>query len=504
MIQRVGTDSAAERVAWRLDTPLGLAALFALGLAIRLAIAPYIGYYDDLAEFQQWATRLDAVGTHAFYTHAHIQWESPGYLYVLWVLGKISTVPSYLLLKLPAIFADLGLAWAAATFAVRLAPDSLKARAPVRPLVAAAVLFNPAVFAVSAVWGQIDSIPTLFLLSGMLLLFTGPRTLRWEIAAFLLFALSVAVKPQAVFVLPVLLYALYRRHLRRRRGRQLAAGALSIGAIGAASLGLWAVSGLAFGLDPVELFRFNRSWAALYPYTSVNAFNLWGVFGLLWRHDSSGDQVVRVAGITAYHAGWLLFLLGVAVVLWRVDRALARGADEARVYSAATFALGVVAFVVLTRMHERYLFFSLLCLAPLVFVRRLRYGYVALSALYFLNLWYAFSYYGSAQEHRIQRYNVETVYRWLFRGHGVPAPVRAWSLAVTVVALAVAYLALRWGERPAAASGTTSANAPSAPIHEQHARREDRTDVRSSGVKNPAGAAAAKRRPRRLRPPTRS
>ena len=44
----------------------------------------------------------------------------------------------------------------------------------------------------------------------MLLLFTRPRSLRREILALLLFAVAIAVKPQAGFVLPVLLYALYR------------------------------------------------------------------------------------------------------------------------------------------------------------------------------------------------------------------------------------------------------------------------------------------------------
>jgi hypothetical protein len=75
--------------------------MFSLGLLIRLAIAPRVGFYEDLHLFQTWATRLGAVGTHRFYVPGEFQWESPGYLYVLWVLGNISAVPGYLLLKLP-------------------------------------------------------------------------------------------------------------------------------------------------------------------------------------------------------------------------------------------------------------------------------------------------------------------------------------------------------------------------------------------------------------------
>src|SRR5207249_2553211 len=129
-------------------------------------------------------------------------------------------------------------------------PASVKERLPVRPLVAAAVLFNPAVIALSAVWGQVDVVPAFFVLSSLLLLFTGPQSLRREIAAFLLFAVAFAIKPQTSFALPVMVYALYRRYLFRRNRVELFDGALSIALIGAGSLGLWFVSGLPFGLGP--------------------------------------------------------------------------------------------------------------------------------------------------------------------------------------------------------------------------------------------------------------
>src|SRR5207249_6511736 len=159
------------RLAWRLETPTGLIALFAAGLVVRLLIAPHAGFYCDLRLFRMWATRLGDVGPHSFYVQGQFADYPPGYLYVLWLLGKLSATPGYLLLKLPAILADLGLAWVAGTFAARIAPTSLKKRLPVRALVAAAVLFNPAVIALSAGWGQVDAVPALLVLSSLLLLF---------------------------------------------------------------------------------------------------------------------------------------------------------------------------------------------------------------------------------------------------------------------------------------------------------------------------------------------
>ena len=171
-------EGAAGRLLWSLETPAGLIAMFAVALLLRLVIAPRAGFVGDLQLFQRWTTRLSEVGTHHFYVKGQFADYPPGYLYVLWLTGKVSATPGYLLLKLPAILADLGLAWVAGTFASRLAPSSLKEQWPVRALVMAGVLFNPAVIAVGAVWGQVDAVPALLVMTSLLLLFTGKPGLR--------------------------------------------------------------------------------------------------------------------------------------------------------------------------------------------------------------------------------------------------------------------------------------------------------------------------------------
>lgn len=451
-----------ERLVWSLETPAGLATMFSLALLVRLVIAPYAGFYGDLRLFQMWATRLGQVGTHSFYAGGQFADYPPGYLYVLWVLGKISAAPGYLLLKLPAMLADLGLAWIAGTLAARIAPASLARRLPVRALVAAGVLFNPAVIALSAVWGQVDAVPALFVLGSLLLLFTGPQSLRRELSAFLLFAVAIAMKPQAGFVFPIMLYALYRRHLHGRSRGELVDGALSIGLIGAPSLALWTVSGLPFGLGPVSLVRFYRQSASVYPVTSANAFNLWGALGF-WRNDSVGGQVMHVAGIPALYAGTLAFLLAVVVVLWRVHRAFDRGADQARVLVVASAVVSLLAYTLLTRMHERYMFLSLACLAPLAFARPLRLAFSALCGLFVLNLWYPYAYFNA--EWHVQALEPEPLFRWVFGGTATDTWQKTfWSAAVTAVALAVAWFGLRWAEWSTPGSAPTHAESgPPAP-----------------------------------------
>ena len=103
--------------------------------------------------------------------------------------------------------------------------------------------------------------------------------------------------------------------------------------------------------------------------TSANAFNIWGAAGPR-RNDSWGEHVLRIAGVPALYLGIALFLAALSFVLWRVHRALARRAAAGRVLTTGAALVALLAFLTLTRMHERYLFLSLACLAPLVVDRR--------------------------------------------------------------------------------------------------------------------------------------
>jgi hypothetical protein len=450
MAELTGLSSIARRetitrLLWRLDTRTGATAMFSVAFLIRLLIAPHLGFFIDLRFFHTWSTELRAVGTHKFYSTDPLADYPPAYMYVLWVIGKLSASPSYLLLKLPALLADLGLAWISGTFADRLAPASLKERLPVRTVVAAGVLFNPAVIALSAAWGQVDSVPVLIVLSSLLLLFTGAQSLRRELAAFALFGIAFSMKPQTCLVLPVMAYALYRRYLHERRRTDWIDGGLSIALSAAVAVGIWVVSGLPFSLGPAGLVRQYRFAAHVAPVTSANAFNFWGVVAF-WRHDASGDAVMKLAGVPVAYLALLAFVVATAYVLWQVHRAIGRGLDQARVLLAGAAAESILGYTFLTRMHERYLFLTLVCLAPLVFARRFRLMYVALSVLFILNLWYPYTGYNT-REH-VQALRFEPVFDWLYGGFATnPWQKKVLSLAVTTIALAFARRCMRWLEQ---------------------------------------------------------
>ena len=461
-ISRSQRESLRELL-WRLDTTLGLFGMFSLAFLVRILIAPHFGFSIDLNFFRTWARELHEVGPHRFYSTDHTADYPPGYLYILWVIGSISATPGYLLLKLPAILADLGLAWIAGTFAERLAPGSLKERIPVRAVVAAVVLFNPAVIALSAGWGQVDSVPVFFVLASLLLLFTGAQSLRRDLAAFLFFGIAFSMKPQTCLVFPVMAYALYRRYLYRRPRPGLIDGALSVGLVSALAVSVWVVSGLAFGLGPVGLVRFYRHSAAVLPVTSANAFNFWGAIAF-WRNDASGADVLRIVGVPAIYVGVLLFGAATALLLWQLHRAIGRGLDQARVLIVGAAVESLLGYTFLTRMHERYLFLTLACLAPILFVRPVRLVYAALSGLFLLDLWYAYADFNIRVNAHTLRF--EPWFDWLYGGFATdPWQKKVLSLAVTAIALLAAWRGIQWlvGLEPAAPARAPVQSAPSAP-----------------------------------------
>jgi hypothetical protein len=204
----------------------------------------------------------------------------------------------------------------------------------------------------------------------------------------------------------------------------------------------------------VKLLRFYSNSASIYPFTSANAFNLWGAVGF-WRHDSAGSgDFVAIAGIPALYLGMLALVAGAILVILRAGQAIQRGANPACALTVAAAAVSLLGVTLLTRMHERYMFYSLAFLAPLVFVRALRVAFATLSGLFVLNLWWVYAYNnsGGGFEHPRPRcalpapgcFGVD----WAFGGLVMDTwQKKVWSIAVTAIAIAVAWFGVRWVER---------------------------------------------------------
>jgi 4-amino-4-deoxy-L-arabinose transferase-like glycosyltransferase len=399
----------ADRVIAWLGTPGGLAALFIAGLAIRLILMRGGGFPFDMSSFAAWASTLADKGPWNFYpfdpANEFFVDYPPGYLYVLWIIGLVAKVigggaPSVALIKLPGIVADIALAWMIGLLAERLAPATVVRRLPVRAIASAAILLNPAIFFISAVWGQADAVLALLVVGCFFLLATGEQTLRREAGAVALLALAFGTKPQVIFAVPIVALLVVWRHLRPdvlarapERGTALRVGVRRLAALAAVAVLAGFAMFAPFALHPVRAFDFYVRASRTYKVTSVFAFNLWGAVGF-WKPDSGdGADVVRILGVPAVIWGIVAFIALGGLVLARAWRALREGSDEGRVLVFGGVAITLVAFVVVTRVHERYLFLPLALLAVLVGQRWMRRAFVVLSALYMLNIYFPYVYY---------------------------------------------------------------------------------------------------------------
>ena len=131
--------------------------------------------------------------------------------------------------------------------------------------------FNPAVIYNAAVWGQFDAVYTFFLvLSLMLALKSKP------IPSAVVFALGLLTKPQGIALLPLIVLLIYKKNGLKPLLYSIAAFTATI------FLVVLPFEGIG---NPITFLIKNYSTGYLYyNVTSVNAFNLWGLFGL-WVKD---------------------------------------------------------------------------------------------------------------------------------------------------------------------------------------------------------------------------
>ncbi len=444
--------------------PSGLVVLFAVGLAVRLAFAHGEGHVFDMILFRRWAERFADHGPWTFYPQPGEDFfvdYPPGYLYLLWGVVRLArflgweALPTYLL-KLPAIIADLGLAFGVMRLAERLTP---RVRG-IRALAAAAVLLNPSVIFVSAVWGQVEAVAGLFIVWGLFFLGTGCASLRREAVGMALVAVAVGTKPQAAFVLPVVILVLTYRH--SRDGWARCVGRLAV--LGGAGVATGVVLLAPFRLGPLDAIDFYANSVGIYKITSLFAYNLWGIFGF-FRPDS-GPDAFRVLGLPALAVGLGLFSLGGALVGGKAWSALSEGRNRARILVFGSVALSLVGFAFLTRIHERYLFIPVVLAAALVGIEAHSRAFAALSALYLLNLFHPYlHHYGSAG--RADPW-FGPLGRVIFGTSETDPRPRIFSAAITLFCVFVAWRGWRWlGAEPSVGDEVEHVERQDAPkVHE--------------------------------------
>jgi hypothetical protein len=420
-----------------LDAATGIVVLLALGLALRLIIAyliPGSGFAVDLASFQYWAGNLANEGLHGFYDRDFFHDYTPGYLYVLWLVGGVANLFGGGvgdLIKLPPIAADIALGYLVWSMVRELGGSERSAR-----IGAALVLFNPVTWFDSVVWGQVDSFGVVFLLLALRELWRD-RPERASILA----AVAALIKPQLGILIPIVAIVVIRRALWPKGSygtdqapeqrssttswEQRIRGPIRIVTSGGAAVLTAFLACLPFGLSfPFGLIAQIFKTAGGYPYLSVNAFNPWAV--LVHRTPEGVEQSVAltrswVCDSTIVPTGPTEFRIGPLVIpelgspgsdLACPDGAMS-GAFPAVVIGAVLFLIAAIIvcsivarrpdrltmtiglavlamafFVLPTRVHERYLFpLAAVAAIPAAASIRWRLGYVLSALATFANMY---------------------------------------------------------------------------------------------------------------------
>ncbi len=336
----------------------------AVAFAVRLPFMAAPGFPPDQDQFFIWSMRTTRGGLAAAYgvpVEAKRSNYPPLYLYVLrglagvyrWKaghtlddrvraevfrgLGTPDARTAAAVYKLPAVIADAVLGGLLVLWLWRR----------VRPGWAVAVggvySLMPGVIHDSAVWGQIDAIPTLFVVAALEMARRRRMVPMWCFAA-----LGALTKPQGLVLAPIWLVVTAVPHANRLRriGRSAIAVGLLVGAVA-----------LPFRGSLGRVADAYTGAASYYPYLHLNGFSAWFMVNSLGRPhlDRPGEFYIRDDG--AAFAGlpprWLGLAAFSCVALWLGVRLWRRRCDEASFFQAAR-ALPLAFFVLSTQMHERY------------------------------------------------------------------------------------------------------------------------------------------------------
>jgi Gpi18-like mannosyltransferase len=345
-----------------------LAIAFALfvSLIIRIYLSQIQGHEFDLSTFKTWSRGVYYTGFPHFYSGVGSDYP-PFYIYILWALGtfyksfissSFDTPLFSIMLKIPAIIADIATAFLIFIVARKYASSK------VAFLVMTSYTFNPAIIYDSAIWGQVDSVYTLFFMLALILFISDKPVLSGAAMA-----LAVLTKPQSLVLVPLFAVVMMKKHTP-----------LTIAKVSTASIAAFVIVALPFYIDSsiFGLFKLYFSSYIQYPYNSLNAFNLWAFTGLFQPDNTY--LIVMTYRMWGYLLFGILFIYIAYITL--------KNKDDKSIYLASAI-LFFGFFMFFTRIHERYLFpvFAPLAVA-ITFDRRLSYVYGMATLTFLFNLHY--------------------------------------------------------------------------------------------------------------------
>ena len=373
--------------------------LLVLGFLVRVFFVPYwVKINGDMLLYADWGEKFWEYGSQGFYFYKQWYYAPPNYPPIIsliyggafwlfehkYVLAQIhntiKVIPAVfiiyfyehgyiLLLKLPAILADLGLSLVIYKLLSKFTKDKKKAMIGM-----CFYLFNPVTIFLSGVWGQTDSLIALFALLSFITLINGKTFISLP-----LFFVSLYIKPNWAIFIPFYIFLVL---IKRPKFRQLLTGGLL-------AFVIFIITTQPFAQDGVLSFASWLFGARIFPTArvaykaSVSAFN----FHTIFLQIDYALENTKIAGIPANILGIISFAVINLVSFSYVKK------RKISLFSVifALFTIGFGSFLFLTNMLERYFFPAFVPMIIVMFTKPKAFIWgVLINIVVFANLVFAF------------------------------------------------------------------------------------------------------------------
>lgn len=375
-----------------------LTRLFLAAFLFRFLLA-FLVWHPDLNNHLDWGTRFFEYGPQQFYRGNvwNFTWpnQPPGTMYIFagvrklfefvfsvfwWINVNVPPFPSGIityfesnlypaLAKLPAILADLGIAYLIYKVLQSSSDKSRKGAQTTAWFAALLFLVNPVVWYNSSIWGQYDSVINFF---GVLAFYFLLR--KQLVGAVLAFALSLYIKASLAIFAPIFLIVALRQRYK------ISTYVLSVGITFLTILLLtlpFARGNPAIWL--CELYK-DKVFGQQLQVITANAFNIWATIAGIHERPHT-----LLFGPFSFKV-WGQFLFGVTLlpVLYLVWKK-----RSVKVFAWSLAVVAFSSFMFLTNMHERYLYPLFPFLTMLVAIDKSMLPlYLGISGISFLNLYH--------------------------------------------------------------------------------------------------------------------
>ncbi len=322
----------------------GLLGLLALAV-IQLSVTGFMpGHIQDTGLFRAWAAFAHNQPVWAYYTTELYVDYPPVYLYVLYLIGKVTQLlgiapesPVFIVFvrSVPILFDGI------TSFCIfKMSRNMIGDKKALALAFFSAV--NPVNILNSTFWGQIDSV-TAFMTAAMLWMLYQKR----HVAACSIMAVLFLTKPQMIIFTPLLGFVFFFDLVEAwqdpaERKQMLKKVAFSVLAMAAIFL---IVPFPITGGNYMLLLENYKKALNLYPYASLNAANLYGALGANWAPD--GARLL----FFSFKTWGFIFIVAISLIVGYVSF---RSADRKKIFWLGAFTvLGI--YMLAHGMHERYM-----------------------------------------------------------------------------------------------------------------------------------------------------